>query len=176
MTTPHPLIDQILDIHSDVLKQDIRKYKNHVYRVYELTQIIDPSEANQEKYAIAGAFHDLGIWTNNTFDYLNPSVGLAKEYLKANGKEDWIDEISLMIDMHHKLSKYEGKFVNTVETFRRADSIDVMLGLLRYGVKKSDIRKIRKAYSNSCFHWFLIVQSTKNFFKHPLNPLPMFKR
>ena len=149
MSTPHPLIEEILNSYSDVLKQDIQKYKNHVSRVYSLTQVIDPSEVNQEKYAIAGAFHDLGIWTNNTFDYLDPSVELATEYLKANGKEDWIKEISLMIDMHHKFSKYERDYANTVETFRRADWIDVVLGVTKFGVKRFEISRIQKAYSGS---------------------------
>jgi hypothetical protein len=38
-----------------------------------------------EKIAIAGVFHDLGIWTNKTFDYIAPSVVLAREYLAARG-------------------------------------------------------------------------------------------
>ena len=27
-----------------------------------------------EKIAVAAAFHDLGIWTNKTFDYIPPSI------------------------------------------------------------------------------------------------------
>lgn len=57
----------------------------------------------REKIIIAGSFHDIGIWSDNTFDYLPPSIVPAKEYLKKNGLEEWIAEIELMISVHHKL-------------------------------------------------------------------------
>ncbi len=47
--------------------------------------------------AVAAVFHDLGIWTNGTFDYLAPSIALARDYLVASAREDWTDEIEEMI-------------------------------------------------------------------------------
>ena len=38
-------------------------------------------QTNLNKGAVAVAFHDLGIWTDNTLDYLPPSVNRAKTYL-----------------------------------------------------------------------------------------------
>ena len=42
-----------------------------------------------EKIAVATAFHDLGIWTDGTFDYLQPSVRLASAYLAGAAKPEW---------------------------------------------------------------------------------------
>ena len=57
-----------------------------------------------EKIATAAVFHDLGIWTDRTFDYLAPSIALAREHLAAHAREDWIAEISTMIAEHHKIT------------------------------------------------------------------------
>jgi len=43
-----------------------------------------------EKIAAAAVFHDLGIWTDRTFDYIAPSIAIAREYLVARAREDWI--------------------------------------------------------------------------------------
>src|SRR5712671_5378177 len=58
-----------------------------------------------EKIAVATAFHDLGIWTDGTFDYLGPSVRLARAYLTECGHpEKWVAEVERMILEHHELS------------------------------------------------------------------------
>ena len=87
-----------------------------------------------------------------------------------------IEEINLMIYWHHKWSGYEGKYAVTTGNFRKADWIDVSLGLLTFGVNKIEIEKIRKAYPNLGFHNFLLKKISKNILEHPFNPLPMFTR
>ena len=57
-----------------------------------------------QKMAIAAAFHDMGIWTDGTFDYLQPSIGLAGEHLARSGRPEWTPEITAMILEHHKIS------------------------------------------------------------------------
>jgi hypothetical protein len=52
------------------------------------------------KVSIAAAFHDLGIWANNTYDYLDPSKHLAREYLTKTNQDAWSEEIETMIDQH----------------------------------------------------------------------------
>ena len=158
------------------LDNDYETYHNHCQRIYYNAVLMDSTEANKEKYAIAATFHDLGIWTANTFDYLDPSIELCKQYLIANHKANWIDEITLMIDMHHKRSYYKGEYELTVETFRKADWIDVTKRLKKYNANKKQLKIIKKSFKNKGFHRFLAWQSVKNFFKHPLNPLPMFKK
>ena len=159
-----------------VIGADYGRYKNHVYRVFINCLLIDNEKTNEEKYAVAAVFHDIGIWTNHTFDYLDPSIEQVKIYLTETGKQDWIDEIILMIYWHHKLSNYKGEHRNTVENFRKADWIDVSLALLTFGLDKQKIKETGRKIPNLGFHIFLIKETIKNFFKHPLNPVPVFKK
>jgi len=170
------IIEKVLEENSNFLKSDFAKYKNHVYRVYHLCLMIDRPTENADKYAIAAVFHDLGIWTNKTFDYLKPSINQASEYLNKIGKPEWKNEITCMIDMHHKLSRYSGQNEKTVETFRRADWIDVTRGIVNFKIDGKEIRELQMKFPTLGFHGFLLKQSLKNFLRHPLNPLPMFKK
>jgi hypothetical protein len=170
------IIEKVLEENKNFLKSDYDKYKNHVYRVFHLCLKIDRQTENTDKYAIAAAFHDLGIWTHQTFDYLEPSINQAREYLDRIRKPEWKDEIACMIDMHHKWSRYSGQNEKTVEAFRRADWIDVTWGIINFKIDGKEIRKLQKKFPNLGFHGFLLKQSVKNFLKHPLNPLPMFKK
>jgi hypothetical protein len=173
------IIDDILSSFKNDLKSDFNVYKNHVYRIYYYALYMDDNKENSEKYAIAAAFHDIGIWTHS-FDYLAPSIQLAKNYLNKKNQKTWYSEIALMIDNHHKISVYDGEFQKTVEVFRIADWIDVLPYYSKKAktnaIDKTRYKTIQKIYPIKGFHWFLIKQSLKWFVKHPLNPLPMFKR
>ena len=72
--TQNEIIDLILDSHKDDLGDYFESYRNHVYRVYNLAITNVTSDRDSKIVSIATAFHDLGIWTNNTFDYLKPSI------------------------------------------------------------------------------------------------------
>lgn len=170
------LIDQILDAYRPHLGEDFTKYRNHAHRVYHLCIQLDKNDQHHEQYAIAAAFHDLGIWVNNTFDYLEPSVALATAWLVEHQKTSFIAEIPLMIDMHHKMSRYSGQFESTVEAFRKADWIDLSLGILKFELPRRQFRALVRQFPTKGFHRFLIRRTWQNFFKHPLKPLPMFKR
>ncbi|HIE02259.1 MAG TPA: HD domain-containing protein [Thiotrichaceae bacterium] len=172
-----PLLEEILAEYKDVVGDDFQPYKNHVYRVvnfcFQLKQDVDDEQA--ERIIIAGCFHDLGIWTDNTVDYLQPSIVLAKEYLKRRNLDEWSVEIELMIDMHHKFRKYADNNHPLVELFRRADLVDVSLGRVKFSLSTDYIGKIKKAFPNSGFHKKLIQLTIRAFFKNPLKPLPMMK-
>lgn len=165
-----------MQAHQPVLGKDYERYRNHVLRVYLNCLLLDHSTENREKYAIAAVFHDIGIWTDHTFDYLEPSIAEAKKFLAVTGKSDWTDEISAMIYWHHKIKTYKGDFEKTAETFRKADWIDVSLGLFSYGGDKRTMAMYRSQFPNKGFHFFLVRQAAKNFLKHPLNPIPVFKK
>lgn len=169
-------IEELMQRFRPVLGADHDKYKNHVYRVFLNCLLIDSDKVNEEKYAIAAVFHDIGIWTNHTFDYLSPSVEQAVIYLTEAGKQSWISEITEMISWHHKISKYKGHHAKTAETFRKADWIDISLGLLTFGHDKQKIKENRRKLPNQGFHIFLLKTTLKNFFRHPLHPLPMLKK
>jgi hypothetical protein len=177
MEGPVKTIDHLFDRYTCVLGKDALKYRNHVYRVYYNCLLLDTSIGNREKYAIAAFFHDIGIWTHKTIDYLHPSIAIAKDYLVETGRPEWIDEVALMIDMHHKLGEYSGNQAQTIEVFRKADWIDVSLGLRSFAIQRRLIKANRRKYPNKGFHLFLIKRIAGSFLRHPFrNPLPMFKR
>lgn len=176
MAYANPLIEKLLDRYTQVLGKDELKYRNHVYRVFLNCLLLDCDSEQEDKYAIAAVFHDIGIWTHNTVDYLPPSMEEATVYLLDNDKATWVDEVNLMIYWHHKTTAYTGRHVKTVESFRKADWIDVSLGLLSFGIDRDEIEAIRKGLPNRGFHLFLAKRVLKNWVRHPLKPLPMFKR
>jgi hypothetical protein len=68
-----PLIDDILDRHQDVIGSDLSGYRNHVYRMINFCFAQGEfDDETRDKLILAGCFHDIGIWTGNTFDYLPP--------------------------------------------------------------------------------------------------------
>jgi len=171
------LLEKILAEYKDVVGDDFKPYKYHVYRVvnfcFQLKQDIDDEQ--EEKIIIAACFHDLGIWTNNTFDYLQPSIALAKEYLTQRNLDKWFGEIELMIDFHHKFRKYNDNNHSLVEIFRRADLIDVSLGLVKFSLPAEYIENIKNKFPNSGFHKKITQLAIREFFRNPSNPLPMVK-
>lgn len=176
MEYSNKIIEELFQKFKPIMGRDYHKYKNHVYRVFLNCLIMDNDKNNEEKYAYAAVFHDIGIWTDNTIDYLEPSIAQACAYLAENGRKDLVADITLMIYWHHKIRSYRDRQNKIVETFRKADWIDVSLGLLTFGFNKQKIKENRKRFPNLGFHIFLIKKIIKNFFRHPLNPLPMFKK
>jgi hypothetical protein len=176
MEHSNQIIEYLLEQYQLALGEDYNKYRNHVYRVFFNCLLIDSEKNNEDKYAIAAVFHDIGIWTNHTIDYLDPSVEQVRIYLDETGKQIWIDEIVLMIKWHHKITRYRGIHEAIIENFRKADWIDVSLGLINFGNDKQMIRANRRKFANKGFHIFLLKKIVRNFFRHPLNPLPMFRK
>ena len=169
-------IDRILRPHADVIGRDFTGYANHVHRVARLCIALSPDTPDAvEKIGIAAAFHDLGIWTDRTFDYLAPSVRLAHAYLMEHGRTAWVDEITAMILEHHKLSSYRSDRHVLVEPFRRADWIDVSKGLLRFGVSKALWTEVQATWPNAGFHATLLRLELNRLRTHPWSPLPMMR-
>lgn len=135
------VIDDVLDDHVMVLRNDVVAYRNHVYRIVNLCDALG-GEREPEKIAIAAVFHDLGIWTDRTFDYIEPSVRLAREYLVAHQREQWIVEVEAAIANHHKITRSSGAPDSMVEIFRKADWIDVTHGLRAFGVPRAFVARL----------------------------------
>jgi hypothetical protein len=171
-----PLIDRILEGRSESLKEDFVAYGNHCHRVANFCLALSgENDADPDKVFIAAAFHDLGIWTHRTFDYLEPSVELLSEQLKREGKLEWLEEIRPMVLYHHKITPYRGAGETLVEAFRKADWIDVTWGIVRAGVPGNYIRKLQHAFPNAGFHKRLSALAGRRFLSHPWSPLPMVK-
>ena len=169
-------VDEILQAYAPQLGNDFTRYRNHCYRVANLCVAQSPGGAGRiEKIAVAAAFHDLGIWTDHTFDYLGPSVRLARAYLAGSGKAAWEPEVSEMILNHHKISRYGENPGSLVEPFRRSDWIDVTRGALSFGLPRRTIGKLYEIWPSAGFHRMLVRLELKHLRKHPLNPLPVLR-
>ena len=176
LLTSLPTVEAVLDDHAPELGHDLTAYRNHVYRVVNLCLAIEGhSRVELEKIAVAAVFHDLGIWTNKTFDYIAPSVVLAREHLAARGMADWIPEIEAMIVDHHKVTASRANPQLLVESFRRADWIDVTRGLRGFGLPRKFIAGVDATWPDAGFHRRLVELTIDRWWKHPLNPLPMVK-
>ena len=134
-----PLLEDILAPWKHDIGRDYPGYRNHVYRMvhfcFALPECVpDWNDDARRKVIIAGCFHDLGIWSDRTFDYLPPSIVRAAAYLKEHALDAWTPEVELMIASHHKLRRFTDGRYPLVEAFRRADLIDVSLGLVKFGL------------------------------------------
>ena len=167
-------VEDVLNGHATALGADFTGYRNHVYRVLNLCAAI-AGRRELEKIAVAAAFHDLGIWTNRTFDYIAPSIALAHDYLAAHAREDWSAEIEAMISDHHKITRSMAEPASVVEAFRRADWIDVTRGLRGFGIPRPFIARLFATWPDAGFHWRLVILALDRFRRHPLTPLPMVK-
>ena len=99
---------------------------------------------------------------------------LANNYLSEVGKSEWSEEVGRMIDEHHKI-RAAGDRDSLVELFRRADLIDVSLGVKRFGLPRSFIRQVSSEYPNFGFHKALVKLGLWQLIRSPWNPLPMVK-
>lgn len=170
------VLDSILDIWRTHLGKDFNAYKNHCYRVLNFSiALCGDSEETLNKVAIAAAFHDLGIWVNDTYDYLEPSKQLAREYLAKSNQGEYGGEIETMIEQHHKIRKFKANPEWLVEPFRKADWIDVSRGKLRFGLSSAFVIEVLTKFPNSGFHKRLIALTKQRLKTHPFNPLPMMK-
>ena len=174
LLTRIPTVDGVLNDHATALRDDFFAYRNHVYRIVNLcVAMVGRSEL--EKIAVAAVFHDLGIWTDKTFDYIAPSVALAREYLAANGRAAWIAEIERMIADHHKITPSTAGPDSLIEAFRRADWIDVTRGLRGFGIPRPLVARLFATWPSAGFHWRLVTLTLDRFRSHPLTPLPMVR-
>ena len=169
-------LDEVLASHRTELGKDFTAYRNHTYRVLNLcTALMSDDREHLEKIAIGVAFHDLGIWTQRTFDYLKPSIELARAYLVRSGRAAWDEEIAAIILQHHKISRHRGAPPNLVEPFRQADWVDISRGALRFGLSRETITGIFSRWPNNGFHKKLVRLELKRLCTHPWHPLPMLR-
>jgi hypothetical protein len=174
-----PLVEQILSAWKSRIGDDYQGYKNHVYRMLHCCFALAPcSEEDRKKLMIAACFHDIGLWSDHTVDYLPPSVREAEHYLKEQGLERWSEEIRLLIDLHHQLRPIKGELNRRfplLEAFRKADLADVSLGLVRGGVPAAYMKKLKQQFPDAGFHPMLLKTAGKWFSKNPLTPPPFLK-
>jgi hypothetical protein len=175
-----PLLEDILGPWKGAIGRDYPGYRNHVYRMvhfcFALPECVpDWNDDARRKVTIAGCFHDLGIWSDRTFDYLRPSMVRAAAYLKEHALDAWTPEVELMIASHHKLRRFSDDRYPLVEAFRRADLIDVSLGLFKFGLPGAYVREVKRRFPNHGFHKRLLQLAGGWAPRHPTSPLPFLK-
>jgi len=172
------LIEAILQSHSYRLADDLVPYRNHASRVFlhccTLLRHAEMDSPEQiQRASIVAAFHDLGIWTAGTFDYIGPSCLLAREYLRETGRPEWTAEVEAAIVFHHKITPARGRGA-LVDCFRRADWTDVTR-IAGFGVSAKHVAAARRQFPYEGFHRRLLHFAWKRFKQAPWSPLPMMK-
>lgn len=171
------LLDRLLSPYAAMIGKDFVAYRNHACRVAIFHSLLHTRSEVQDPLtlAAAAAFHDLGIWSARTFDYIDPSVQLAADYLSAQSRIDLLDDVSAMIRSHHKVTPCCGEAVQSAEQFRRADWMDVSAGVINFGISRRAIAQVRARFPGAGFHKLLFKLSLKRVITHPWNPLPMLQ-
>ncbi len=171
-----PLIEEILGAWRERIGAQFDGYRGHVYRMFNVCLALRAcSDDERRKLAIAACFHDIGLWSDHTADYLPPSMAQAQRYLSDAGFAHWSGEIALMIEMHHRIRPYRDAGYPLVELFRKGDLVDFSLGLIRFGLPRAFVRALKQQIPNAGFHRFLMAGAKDWFSKHPLSPPPFMK-
>ncbi len=150
-----PLAEEILESHRYRARGDdagFDAYKAHVYRVINFARALSAvSPGRDDKLAIAAAFHDLAAF--DTLDYLVPSIVAQDAWLQRTGREEWSDELAVVVAEHHRLSRYRAPrpHAELVEAVRRADLIDVSQGFIRFGLPKAFVKEVRGTFDAGVF-------------------------
>ncbi|MCC2637857.1 MAG: Metal dependent phosphohydrolase [Moraxellaceae bacterium] len=172
-----PTLDELFAPWLGALGKDYPAYRHHVERLLALCELLAARAGVQldpVALRVAAVYHDLGIWSDGTFDYLAPSAARAAAWLESQGQAGLAPLVAAMIAQHHKI-RPAGPANDPVEIFRRADWMDVSLGLLNAGLPRAHYRELLERYPDAGFHWRLVQLSTKRALTNPLNPLPMFR-
>lgn len=174
--TKNDQIEAILATWQDRIGGDYLGYKGHIYRMFNYCLALHScSEEEKTKLAIAACFHDIGIWSAHTLDYLPPSVTEVKQYLSETGRQEWCEEIGLIVEMHHKIRPCKIDKYPLVELFRMGDLVDFSFGLIKFGISCAYVSEVKAAIPNHGFHRFLIKAAREWFTKHPFTPPPFMK-
>src|SRR5262249_27517781 len=127
----HPLVEEVLGAWQEALGAERVAYRGHVYRVLNYARALLGSAKHEDALAVASAFHDLGIWSDRTFDYLPPSIQRGEAFRRARMPSLSADLLARMIGQHHRLRRIvDGPEPEVVEAFRRADLVDLSHGAL----------------------------------------------
>ncbi|REH37740.1 hypothetical protein DFR26_1522 [Paraperlucidibaca baekdonensis] len=172
-------LEAVLNDWREVIGTEFQAYSNHCYRVlngaYALLEAHDlATDEHLQTIGFALGFHDLGIWSDADFDYLQPSGERAQQAMAAL---EWPlarqQQVLSIIARHHQFTAVLDEPLT--EAVRQADWCDVSLGLMRGGIAKARWRQISKRFANAGFHQFLLRKGSAHALRHPLRPMPMLR-
>jgi hypothetical protein len=166
----HPFLEETLAAWDAALGPAREAYRGHAYRVFNAARRIHGDAASDDLLAAASAFHDLGIWSDRTFDYLAPSVARATEFCREREIDAGV--VARAIELHHALRAPRGPLE---DAFRRADLVDVSRGWLRAGLDRAFVRELVATWPYAGFHGIIVRAALAWIVRHPLRPLPMLR-
>ena len=136
-------IEDLLATYKTIIGSDLPAYRNHIYRVltYSL-HILHNDETYLPLIATALVYHDIGLWTDHTLAYLEPSSHRAVEGTKNSFLPEEVQLIQDIVYYHHKITPFEGPRAEVVNAVRRADWIDATQGVVHQGMPKANINKV----------------------------------
>jgi hypothetical protein len=151
---------------------DYQSYRNHCLRVLSFAKYFLPSHVYEVHpnamniLAMALAYHDVGLWTDQQLNYLEPSFRRMEENV---GKDQifTLHHISIARDIiryHHKVTNFHSsnKAVEAmVNAVRKADWADVTMGILRFGMPTDLLEMAYQKVPSYGFHQMLAGMSSR---------------
>lgn len=125
---------------------DFPGYRNHVYRVLSYAMhFLDGETRHRATIAFALAHHDVGLWTDRTLAYLEPSEGHAERARQARAPDLDAQLVHDLIHWHHKITPFRGANAEVVNAVRKADWIDASGGRVSKGLPRRQIVTVMTA-------------------------------
>jgi hypothetical protein len=174
----HQRLDTILSRYRSAIGAQWEGYRNHCFTVYNLTRIAINLDAERDDIvAIATAFHDIALWSDDRIDYLEPSMAHAVAFCKAEGRPEIAPLVSDMILYHHKIFPGSlARFDPLVRAFRNADWSAFTFGMIPFDRYTTPRRAVAAAFPDAGFHDFLAKRTIRHLRSGGVtNPLPMMK-
>lgn len=149
-------IDHYLLPYKATIGDEYEGYRGHCHRVLAYALHYLDSVDSAVIISKALVYHDIGLWTNHTLSYLEPSSELMRLDMEATSSPEEVSLMHDIIDNHHKITTYsttKGNAQNDriVEAVRKADLIDFSGGLISNGMPRMHISKVMSEVPNSGF-------------------------
>lgn len=182
MKTHLPIVERLFQTWHVALGEHFEAYRNHVYRVINLTHHFHPAITNDESnlLQVAGAFHDIGIWLDGNFDYLERSADHACAWLaqypdvSSRSLETEQRIVRNLIRYHHKVRPVDHSNP-MVEAFRKADWTDVTGLYFLTDLRKAEQRELLARFPERGFRRALARLAFTHARRNPRAPLPMVR-
>jgi hypothetical protein len=172
----HPFVEEMAARWGGALDKAREAYSGHAYRVLNYARALIGTERHDDELALAAAYHDLGIWSDRTFDYLGPSQQRAEAFRREGAPTIDAELLALLIYDHHLLRRPRTGIEPALrDAFRRADLVDVSRGTLRAGLPAAFVREVANRFPYQGFHAVLLKTAVQWALRHPLRPLPMVR-
>jgi len=163
----------IFDKFKDLLGNNAMGYRGHCYRVLNYMHYLKLSEQDMEIVAVAIPFHDIGVWSHNTMDYLEVSFLEARKYIRMNKLTVDEEQIETLILDHHTIRSLKDR--DLAEKMRKADLVDLSFGLIHFNIPSTFIRSVHKSFPYQGFQKNIYGKVIRYAFQNPKKPFPMLK-